>query len=155
MTDFFSGVCKSIFYGDRINPFYLPLSRMNLFKRNFTLFIALVMIAQAFIKTSVVVYYYANKAEIVQTLCVNRNTPEKTCAGKCMLDTWMKKADADDSPQVPGAPVLKNIQDLVLFFEVPDEFQLPFNAPVESPGFPVAADGQYPIFPKDIFHPPA
>ncbi len=128
---------------------------MQLYKKILPLSLVLVMLAQAFIKTGVVVYYYTNQSDIVQNLCVNRNKPELTCAGKCMLDTWMKKADNGDDTKSPGAPTFKQVQDIVLFFETPAVFLLFLDGITGKSATPVVPEDMCSIFPEDIFHPPA
>jgi hypothetical protein len=42
---------------------------------------------------------------IAENLCVNRETPEKKCDGKCHLEKQLKKETADDNDtRIPPAP---------------------------------------------------
>lgn len=116
----------------------------------------LLILAQAGVKTGIVVYYYANKAYIAKNLCEKRNEPKSCCAGSCQVKKWLKETDQPDpSQQTPAGPNLKTIQELLLFVEsVPAFALLPLPDQEEVPFPAYTCSG--PIAPaRDIFHPPS
>lgn len=116
----------------------------------------LLILAQAGVKTGIVVYYYANKAYITKNLCEKRNEPKSCCAGSCQVKKWLKETDQPDpSQQTPAGPNLKTIQELLLFVESVPAFALLTLPNQEDVPFPVYSCSS-PIAPaRDIFHPPS
>ena len=117
----------------------------------------LLILAQAGMKTGIVVYYYANKATIAKNLCEKRNEPKSCCAGSCQVKKWLKDAEQPDpSQQTPAGPNLKTIQELVLFVESVPAFAI-FVHPLIQDEVPFPAyTCTGPLAPvREIFHPPS
>lgn len=52
--------------------------------------------------TSLQISYELNKSYIASKLCVNRNSPEKHCNGKCYLNRQLKKASQQKEQHPDG-----------------------------------------------------
>lgn len=56
------------------------------------------MLFQFSVKTSLVVNYLSNIADISNT-CINKQKPELQCFGKCVLVKWIKEVEKHESKQ--------------------------------------------------------
>lgn len=62
-------------------------------KKIFTLFLAVIIVAQTLVNVGIGVYYHFNKVYITQQLCENRSNPALHCNGHCYLSKQLKKAE--------------------------------------------------------------
>ena len=130
---------------------------MYRFKGIIVFALSVLMLAQAGIKTGIVIYYYANKAYIAQNLCEQRDKPKSCCAGSCQVKKWLNNVEEDGSQQkAPAGPKQNKIQEIVLFCEPVQVLEWAF-LPSESQQTEIPAwAGNIPPAPvSDIFHPPS
>lgn len=129
---------------------------MNYLKQITIATFILLILAQAGMKTGIVVYYYANKATIAKNLCEKRNEPKSCCAGSCQVKKWLKETDQPDpSQQTPAGPNLKTIQELVLFVESVPQFTLFIPHFQDEVPFPAYTCTGLITPVREIFHPPS
>ena len=109
------------------------------------------MLLQSFSKVLIVIDYQANKAYIMEFLCINRDKPQLGCEGKCQLSKKLKEqaqAEKQSREKTPTQEIPLNLFCQPLF-ALP-AFRLPADAApfaIYRPGHPVRAC-------QAIFHPP-
>lgn len=71
-------------------------------------FLALLLVLQAFSRELLVLDYQARKAEITRLFCVNKDKPRLHCNGKCHLVKQLRKAtDAESKAPASGFAKVK------------------------------------------------
>lgn len=60
--------------------------------------LCLCVLVQACGNTIICLHYQANKTEITARYCVNKNQPEKQCAGSCRLHKNLQEAEKNHFP---------------------------------------------------------
>jgi len=116
---------------------------------------ALSMLAQSAVKTSILVYFYANQTTIAAEKCENKAIKGSKCNGKCQLGKWMKQADESSASKSPAAPDLSKLKEITLFAESLPQFIAVFReiSFVRS-SLPLYTERRIAAPAFDIFHPP-
>ena len=109
------------------------------------------MLLQSFSKVLIVIDYQANKAYIMEFLCINRDKPELQCEGKCHLKKELKKSEQADKQANEKA----RKQELPVTLYCQAMFRLPAHdaSQTVSPTTPFR-QGHAPGIAFAIFHPP-
>lgn len=128
---------------------------MKSLKQIFVLFMALSMLAQSAVKTSILVYFYTNQTTIAAEKCENRAIQGSKCNGKCQLGKWMKQAEESSASKSPAAPDLSKLKEITLFAEALPQFIAVFSeASFVRSTLPLYTERRVPAPAFDIFHPP-
>ena len=109
------------------------------------------MLLQSFSKVLIVIDYQANKAYIMEFLCINRDKPQRGCEGKCQLTKKLKQqeqAEKQSREKTPGQEIPLQLFCQALFALPAWSFTAaPPSFALYPPGHPVRAC-------QAIFHPP-
>ncbi|TXK48746.1 hypothetical protein FVR03_07755 [Pontibacter qinzhouensis] len=119
--------------------------------RIFIISLLAIMVLQTFSKVLLIVDYQANKAYIMEFLCINRDKPELACEGKCHLSEQLKKQD-DAEKQGGAQNVAKEVQ-----LNLICQHTFSFDFRIFLPSQPAVAvfDAGSVVRPSfDFFHPP-
>lgn len=113
------------------------LSRMVIF------LVCIAMMLQCFSKMLIVAEFYANRAYIVRTQCINRDRPVLHCGGQCQLHKRLQHDNNDDStpdqrPTGHNDPLSSRsffLTDCYVFLTPasPDYALTPTGSPVDQP----------------------
>lgn len=114
------------------------------------LLVGFAMMLQCFSKMLIVAEFYANRAYIVRTLCINRDRPALHCGGQCQLDKRLQHDNNDDSTPDQRRTTGNDPLSSRSFFLTSDCLYL-LSA---SPDHPLAPAGQPVDRPSTCFHPP-
>ncbi len=102
-----------------------------------------------------VLEYAVNYEYISKVLCINKQSPQKKCNGKCHLKKELNDV-FDDKKSPPGSDKLSLVETVIIFFEK----NAAFNFAIVTEESPVKQISWYAdlysfSFYKDFFHPPA
>lgn len=70
------------------------MQRINM-QRIAAISLAFLLSWQYLLKGAILIWFFSNQSYIAQNLCVNRNKPELSCNGKCILMQRLKAADEE------------------------------------------------------------
>jgi hypothetical protein len=120
-------------------------------KKCFILTFIVLILFQTFSSFGLLIYYHWNKAAITAAHCVNLNSPELMCFGKCYLEEQLEQLQ-DGSEKVPARTLEKN--DIQYVFELVETlFDSSILATKNACLF--FYEDYFPqSYSKDIFHPP-
>ena len=107
------------------------------------------LLLQGFSRLLIVVNYELNREQITQLLCVNKNTPQAHCYGRCYLKKQLGQADTQSVPL--GS--LKALLEHELFAQCLLTFSFSTGEPAGRP----AEFNAFPAYPAPIlplFQPP-
>ncbi|MCC6186615.1 MAG: hypothetical protein IT256_05620 [Chitinophagaceae bacterium] len=125
-------------------------------KKITTVILLLCLSCQLVLKLSIITWFEINQEYIAATLCENKDKPELTCCGKCVLTKQLKKADNLEQNEKKNEPT-KAEKTATVQFVIPNNIATARQVifPQESPTF--APFSQYLLqgYRQDIFHPPS
>lgn len=105
------------------------------------------MITYSFNKVIIYAEYIANKNFISQTLCENKNDPEKDCQGKCQLKKSMEKEEKKN--EVPT-----KVETAFYISDFPETLQRQPSKGSPSPSLSYYSLQYSLLLAASIFHPP-
>ncbi len=99
------------------------------------------------------IYFFSNRNEIAQTLCINKDIPDSCCKGKCFLGNQLKKVE--EPTQIPARVPMPSLK----FKEFAAEliimnYQVPLLSKNKSFLWPDKIFFVLPPHLSSIFHPP-
>ena len=106
---------------------------------------------QTFSKAIIAVNFYANRTEIAQALCENKDKPQMNCCGKCQLKKRLSKQDkAEDKERDRKSENKTDVTSAASFFP-----EYTFASFVNEPHYPDLAIGDPTDITSDFFRPPS
>lgn len=119
-------------------------------KKILAIVLSLLIFAVSVKEIAVFLVFKINQSEIAKTLCINRNTPELKCHGKCQLKKVLKESKQQEE-ELPHA--LVESKQLTLFMN-----SLPRNNPFikkrKTNLLPLYKNIYTHLLILDVFHPP-
>ncbi len=98
------------------------------------------------------VHFLYNRADIVETLCVNRDKPERKCEGKCFLKKQIEEDHKEDAV-IPN--LLKEFSSNIVFLPTNNTSFTSVLFYVNNKQLIVYTDDEHSYnYSKDVFHPP-
>lgn len=103
------------------------------------------------LKLGVIADFYQHQEFIANTLCINKDKPEKKCNGKCHLDKQLAKAqDQDEDKKTPAPTVKTELSPSILTQSI-----VFFNKVAKSDSYTDFSIIEYSFLSSfDFFHPP-